>query len=131
MSAVIDKLSISRRQFLIAGSGVAGSLVLGLPIGGSASTDSDQMIGFFVQIEADGHVIIAAADGHVYSVDVETGEEIWRFASHYSEFNEDRHKGNMCGRYVCVCVWPLYAPDPGSPIPCLSNARAHTNTHSS
>lgn len=60
MSAVIDKLSISRRQFLIAGTGVAGSLVLGLPLGSSASVDSDRMIGFFVQIEPDGHVIIGS-----------------------------------------------------------------------
>jgi isoquinoline 1-oxidoreductase beta subunit len=60
MSAVADKLSISRRQFLIAGTGVAGSLVLGLPLGSSASVDSDRMIGFFVQIEPDGHVIIGS-----------------------------------------------------------------------
>ena len=60
MSAAIDKLSISRRQFLVAGSGVAGSLVLGLPLGSFASSDSDRMIGFFVQIEPDGHVIIGS-----------------------------------------------------------------------
>jgi isoquinoline 1-oxidoreductase beta subunit len=60
MSAVADKLSISRRQFLIVGTGVAGSLVLGLPLGSSASVDSDRMIGFFVQIEPDGHVIIGS-----------------------------------------------------------------------
>jgi isoquinoline 1-oxidoreductase beta subunit len=60
MSAVADKLSISRRQFLIVGTGVAGSLVLGLPLGSAASVDSDRMIGFFVQIEPDGHVIIGS-----------------------------------------------------------------------
>ena len=60
MSAVADKPSISRRQFLIAGTGVAGSLVLGLPIIGSAVIDSDRMLGFFVQIEPDGHVIIGS-----------------------------------------------------------------------
>lgn len=60
MSAVIDRLSITRRQFLIAGTGVAGSLVLGLPLGSSAAVDSDRMIGFFVQIEPDGHVIIGS-----------------------------------------------------------------------
>jgi isoquinoline 1-oxidoreductase beta subunit len=60
MSAVADKLSISRRQFLIVGTGVAGSLVLGLPLGSSAAVDSDRMIGFFVQIEPDGHVIIGS-----------------------------------------------------------------------
>ncbi len=60
MSAAISEFSISRRQFLIAGSGVAGSLVLGLPLSGSALVDSDRMIGFFVQIEADGHVVIGS-----------------------------------------------------------------------
>ena len=60
MSAAVDKLAISRRQFLVAGSGVAGSLVLGLPLGSFASGDSDRMIGFFVQIEPDGHVIIGS-----------------------------------------------------------------------
>lgn len=60
MSAVIDRPSISRRQFLIAGTGVAGSLVLGLPLGSSGAVDSDRMIGFFVQIEPDGHVIIGS-----------------------------------------------------------------------
>jgi len=50
MSAVADKL----------GTGVAGSLVLGLPLGSSAAVDSDRMIGFFVQIEPDGHVIIGS-----------------------------------------------------------------------
>jgi len=60
MSAVADKLAISRRQFLIVGTGVAGSLVLGLPLDSAASVDSDRMIGFFVQIEPDGHVIIGS-----------------------------------------------------------------------
>jgi len=60
VSAVIDRPSISRRQFLIAGTGVAGSLVLGLPLGSSGAVDSDRMIGFFVQIEPDGHVIIGS-----------------------------------------------------------------------
>jgi len=60
VSAVIDRLAISRRQFLIAGTGVAGSLVLGLPLGSSAAVDSDRMLGFFVQIEPDGHVIIGS-----------------------------------------------------------------------
>ena len=47
MSAAPDKMAFSRRQFLIAGGGVAGSLVLGLPFVGMASTDSDRTIGFF------------------------------------------------------------------------------------
>ncbi len=58
MNAVRSPIKLNRRQFLIAGSGVAGSLVLGLPMAGLAATDSDRMIGFFVQIEADGRVII-------------------------------------------------------------------------
>ena len=60
MSAVADKMTFNRRQFLIVGGGVAGSLVLGLPTLASASTDSDRTIGFFVQIEPDGSVIIGS-----------------------------------------------------------------------
>lgn len=60
MSAVFHRRSISRRQFLIAGTGVAGSLVFGVPVSSSASDDSDRMIGFFIQIEPDGHVIIGS-----------------------------------------------------------------------
>jgi len=59
MSAVADRFSVSRRQFLIAGSGAAGSLVLGLPNIVMAGVD-DRMIGFFVQIESDGSVIIGS-----------------------------------------------------------------------
>jgi len=60
MSAVADKLIFNRRQFLIAGSSVAGSLVLGFPLAASGSEDSDRMIGFFVQIDPDGSVIIGS-----------------------------------------------------------------------
>ena len=60
MSAVADEMTLNRRQFLIAGSGVAGSLVLGLPALAAAPTDSDRTIGFFVQIEPDGRVIIGS-----------------------------------------------------------------------
>ena len=59
MSAVADRFSVSRRQFLIAGSGAAGSLVLGLPNIVMAD-DGNRMIGFFVQIESDGSVIIGS-----------------------------------------------------------------------
>ena len=59
MSVVADGLEITRRQFLIAGSGVAGSLVLGLPATAIAD-DGDRMIGFFVQVESDGSVIIGS-----------------------------------------------------------------------
>ncbi len=60
MSAVADKVGMTRRRFLIAGSGVAGSLVLGLPAFAGAPLDSDRLIGFFVQIETDGSVIIGS-----------------------------------------------------------------------
>ena len=59
MSAVADSFAITRRQFLIAGSGAAGSLVLGLPTIAMAD-DADRTIGFFVQIESDGRVIIGS-----------------------------------------------------------------------
>jgi len=60
VSAAADKMTLNRRQFLIAGSGVAGSLVLGLPAIASALTESERTIGFFVQIEPDGSVIIGS-----------------------------------------------------------------------
>ncbi len=56
MSAAADRMEFNRRQFLIAGAGVAGSMVLGLPQLSGASGDSDRMIGLFVQIEPDGSV---------------------------------------------------------------------------
>jgi isoquinoline 1-oxidoreductase beta subunit len=60
MSAVAGTFEITRRQFLVVGSTVAGSLVLGLPAIGRATTDDDRTIGFFVQIEPDGSVIIGS-----------------------------------------------------------------------
>ena len=60
MSAASDRLSISRRQFLVAGTGFAGSLVFGIPLSSTASEDSDRMIGFFVEIRPDGHVVIGS-----------------------------------------------------------------------
>jgi len=60
MSPAAGQLAISRRQFLIAGAGVAGSLVIGLPLPATSAEDSDRMIGFFVQIEADGQIIIGS-----------------------------------------------------------------------
>ncbi len=60
MSTAVGRFELSRRQFLIAGSGVAGSLVLGLPVLAGVATDSDRTIGFFVQIEPDGSVIIGS-----------------------------------------------------------------------
>ncbi|MGI9285704.1 MAG: molybdopterin cofactor-binding domain-containing protein [Pseudomonadales bacterium] len=53
----------SRRRFLVAGSSVAGSFFLGLPAiglsnGVVAENKHERQIGFFIQIEADGRVII-------------------------------------------------------------------------
>ena len=65
MSAAADSMALNRRQFLIAGAGVTGSLVLGLPLPVSGSEDSDRMIGFFVQIEPDGRVIIGSSQPEI------------------------------------------------------------------
>jgi isoquinoline 1-oxidoreductase beta subunit len=56
----------TRRQFLVTGTSVAGGFVLGLPsfcLSGDAfgqETDNDRQIGFFVEINADGSVIIGS-----------------------------------------------------------------------
>jgi len=58
--------SISRRQFLVTGSGIGGSLVLGWPaLGFSQDAMPDQAggggeLGFFIQITPDGKVIIGS-----------------------------------------------------------------------
>ena len=57
MNARAGSLRMSRRRFLVAGAGVAGSLVIGLPVTGRADED-ERMIGYFVEIRADGSVII-------------------------------------------------------------------------
>jgi len=65
MSAAADRMAINRRQFLIAGAGVAGSLVIGVPLVARGEEDSDRMIGFFVQIEPDGQVIIGSSQPEI------------------------------------------------------------------
>ncbi len=60
MSAVVEEFSVSRRGFLIAGASVTGGLVFGIPMPGSATTSVSRSIGFFVEIAADGHVIIGS-----------------------------------------------------------------------
>jgi isoquinoline 1-oxidoreductase subunit beta len=60
MSAAKDKLALNRRQFLIAGASVAGGFLLGLPRLASAKAADGGMIGFFVQIEPDGKIIIGS-----------------------------------------------------------------------
>ena len=59
MSAVFRPLRMSRRSFIIAGAGVAGSFVLGIPLAKADSRD-DHTIGFFIEIRADGSVIIGS-----------------------------------------------------------------------
>ncbi len=60
MNATKPRLEINRRQFLVAGASVAGGFLLGLPRGGSAGEAATNRIGFFVQIEPDGQVIIGS-----------------------------------------------------------------------
>ena len=64
MSAAIEDLRITRRQVLIAGAGVAGSLVIGLPAF-AAESDDERTIGWFVQINADGTVVIGAKEPEI------------------------------------------------------------------
>ena len=55
-----DGLRLNRREFLVIGAGVAGSLVIGLPAAASFEGDKERMIGFFVQIDTDGSVTIGS-----------------------------------------------------------------------
>jgi isoquinoline 1-oxidoreductase beta subunit len=64
MSAVIERYRVTRRQFLVAGAGVAGSLVIGVPALAS-DADSSRMIGWFVQINPDGTVVIGAKEPEI------------------------------------------------------------------
>ncbi len=52
--------TFSRRQFLIAGATTAGAFVLGAPLSlaSSDNTSSVRQLGFFVEIQLDGHIII-------------------------------------------------------------------------
>ena len=60
MSARREEVRVNRREFIVMGIGVAGSLVIGLPAMASAEGDRERMLGFFVQIDADGNVIIGS-----------------------------------------------------------------------
>ena len=53
MSARREEVRVNRREFIVMGIGVAGSLVVGLPAIASVEGDRERMIGFFVQIDAD------------------------------------------------------------------------------
>lgn len=53
------QIDITRRQFLVTGISVTGSFVLGWPRSGCAN-EGDRTLGFFVEIEPDGNVIIGS-----------------------------------------------------------------------
>ena len=62
----LERIDLSRRRFVVTGTSIAGGFVLGLPaiglandvVGGEA--DSERQIGFFIEIAADGSVIIGS-----------------------------------------------------------------------
>lgn len=58
--ASVVSQSVTRRQFLVAGTTVTGAFVLGVPLSKTiaSDTDSDRQLGFFIEIKPDGHVII-------------------------------------------------------------------------
>ncbi len=62
----MERIDQSRRQFLVVGTTISGSLVMGLPVirlanaGLSDGTEGVRQIGFFVEIARDGSVIIGS-----------------------------------------------------------------------
>ncbi|NIL93321.1 MAG: molybdopterin-dependent oxidoreductase [Woeseiaceae bacterium] len=64
MSAVLERYQVTRREFLVVGAGVAGSLVIGLPAFAD-ETDDARTIGWFVQINPDGSVVIGAKEPEI------------------------------------------------------------------
>jgi isoquinoline 1-oxidoreductase beta subunit len=60
MNAVTDPLVCDRRQFLIAGSGIAGGFVLGIGRTSVAADPAARTLGFFLQIDADGGITIGS-----------------------------------------------------------------------
>jgi isoquinoline 1-oxidoreductase beta subunit len=64
MSAALGKYRLTRRQVLIAGVGAAGSLVVGLPAL-AYQEEGERMIGFFIQINPDGSVVIGCKDPEI------------------------------------------------------------------
>jgi len=52
--------TVTRRQFLVSGTTVTGAFVLGIPLSIAAVGDADEnhQLGFFIEIKADGHVVI-------------------------------------------------------------------------
>ena len=51
--------SLSRRAFIISGATAAGALVIGVPAAATENAD-DRQLGFFIEIQPDGHVIIGS-----------------------------------------------------------------------
>lgn len=64
MSAALKHYRVTRRQVLIAGAGAAGSFVIGLPAF-AAADEGERMIGYFVQINPDGSVIIGSKEPEI------------------------------------------------------------------
>lgn len=58
-------LTLNRRQFIISGSTVAGSLVLGLPLAASEPGNDDRQLGYFIEIRPDGAVIIGSSQPEI------------------------------------------------------------------
>ena len=64
MSARPNEIVFTRRQVLVAGAGLAGSLVVGLPTL-AYEEEGERQIGFFVQIDADGSVVIGSKEPEI------------------------------------------------------------------
>ena len=64
MSAVPERRGFTRRQVLIAGASAAGGLVIGLPAF-AYQEEGERMLGFFIQINADGSVIVGCKDPEI------------------------------------------------------------------
>ena len=64
MTAAPGKYHFTRRQVMIAGVGAAGSLVIGLPVL-AYEEGGERMLGFFVEINADGSVVVGCKDPEI------------------------------------------------------------------
>jgi isoquinoline 1-oxidoreductase beta subunit len=64
MNALLERHRFTRRQVLVAGAGVAGSLVIGLPAS-AYEEEGERMLGYFIQIEPDGSVIIGCKEPEI------------------------------------------------------------------
>jgi isoquinoline 1-oxidoreductase beta subunit len=65
MSVATEDITLTRRGFLVAGVGMAGGLVLGIPLAGEALAGDDRLIGFFVEIQTDGRVVIGSSQPEI------------------------------------------------------------------